>query len=317
MTPLAISVQHLVKEYPSDGNKNIRAVDNISFTIQPGQIYGLLGPNGAGKSTTIKILTTLIQPTSGTALINGIDVVSHPLEARRNICVVLQDNAVDAFLSVRNNFITYGKFQGMTRKEIDKQYGKIAELFGLTDVMDQRAMDLSGGMKRRVQVAKIFFSNKPVIFLDEATTGMDTFNKRTTIAAIREEAAKGRTIVLTTHMLEEAEELCDAVTIINHGRVIAGGTTGEIKAMGLQIFYLTLKFKEISNQLKDALEKIGPLKMEIAHSNIELSVREHRVALEVLAIAQQMGSLVHFEISSASLEDVFVELIDAGKGAVS
>jgi len=307
---LAISIQNLVKEFPRTGEQPIHAVDDISFDVQKGQIFGLLGPNGAGKSTTIKILTTLIPPTSGTVVVNGYDVVKQSLDVRKNICVVLQENAVEVFLTVRHNFLTFGKFHGMTAAEIEKKMGRIVELFGLNDVLNQKPIDLSGGLKRRLQVAKIFLIDKPVVFLDEATTGMDTFNKRATIRAIKEEAQRGRTIVLTTHMIEEAEELCDELVIINHGKIIAKGTTDDVKKLGLQMFYLSLKFNEMEKDLEEMMHKFSPVKMDIVDNEVSLTVHEHHTALKILSLAQSSGALKHFEISTASLEDVFVELLD-------
>ncbi len=299
-----------MKEYPRKKLPPLRAVDDISFDVERGHIFGLLGPNGAGKSTTIKILTTLIPPTSGTVLINGFDVVRQPLEVRKNLCVVLQENAVEVFLTVKHNLLTYGRFLGMTSAQINAKMGRIVELFGLTEVLDQKPIDLSGGMKRRVQVAKIFLVGAPIVFLDEATTGMDTFNKRATISAIKEEARTGRTIVLTTHMLEEAEELCDSIAIINHGRVIAGGSTGDVKKMGLQMFYLNLKFTELNAELQTLLRQFSPVAVEAVNNEVTLTLKDHETALSILSMAQSSGRLKHFEISMATLEDVFVELID-------
>jgi ABC-2 type transport system ATP-binding protein len=309
----AISIKNLIKEYPRKNEQSIRAVDDLSFDVQQGQIFGLLGPNGAGKSTTIKVLTTLIPPTSGTVLVNGFDVVTQSLDVRKNICVVLQENAVEMFLTVRHNFLTFGKFHGMSASDIEKKMGRIVELFGLEEVLNQKPIDLSGGLKRRVQVAKIFLVNTPIVFLDEATTGMDTFNKRATVKAIKEEAQRGRTIVLTTHMLEEAEELCDEIVIINHGKIIANGTTDDVKKLGLQMFYLSLKFNEMEKDLEDMIHKFSPVEMDIVNNEVSITVREHNTALKILSLAQSSGALKHFEISTASLEDVFVQLLDRKK----
>ncbi len=306
----AISVQKLVKEYPRPDGGVLRAVDDISFTVEQGRIFGLLGPNGAGKSTTIKVLTTLLPPTSGTVLINGFDVVTRSLQVRNNLCVVLQENAVEVFLTVRHNFLTFGRFHGLSAAQVEKKMGRVVELFGLQEVLNQKPIDLSGGLKRRVQVAKMFLVDKPVVILDEATTGMDTFNKRATVNAIREEAQTGRTIILTTHMLEEAEELCDSIAIINHGRIVAGGTMDEVKKMGLQMFYLTLKFNEIGKELQELVQKFAPVKLDIVDNQVSVTVREHHTALNILSLAESTGALKHFEITTASLEDVFVELID-------
>lgn len=310
METAALSIQNLVKEYRRNGKEVLRAVDGISFDVRKGEIFGLLGPNGAGKSTTIKILTTLIQPTSGAALVNGFDVVTQSNDVRKNICVVIQENAVDTYLTVKSNFLTFGKFHGLTRKETEMRAKRVVELFDLQGVLDQRAMDLSGGMKRRVQVAKMFIADPPIVFLDEATTGMDTFNKRATIAAIKAESMRGRTIVLTTHMLDEAEELCDSIAIINHGKIVAKGTTGDVKKMGLEMFYLSLKVKEMTKELEEELRQHAPIKMETKESDIELTIRDHDTALKILSILHSRGLLLNFEMSSASLEDVFVALLD-------
>lgn len=315
MNSTAIAIHRLVREYRRADGKPFRAVDDISLDVEKGKIFGLLGPNGAGKSTTIKILTTLLQPTSGTALVNGFDVVAQPVHVRNSICVVIQENAVDTYLTVRNNFLTFGKFHGLSRSEADRRSGRVIELFGLNEVLNQKAMDLSGGMKRRLQVAKMFFVDKPIVFLDEATTGMDTFNKRTTIAAIKEESSRGRTIVLTTHMLDEAEELCDAIAIMNHGRIIASGTTGEVKKMGLEMFYFNLKVQELTKELRDALTLLDPIKMETKENDITLTIRDQKKALGVLSQLQSGGMLLHFEMTSATLEDVFVALLDKQNAA--
>ncbi|MCK9410004.1 MAG: ABC transporter ATP-binding protein, partial [Bacteroidetes bacterium] len=137
----AIDVQNLVKEYRRTDGTLLRAVDDISFSVERGSIFGLLGPNGAGKSTTIKVLTTLIPPTSGTMLINGYDVVRQPLDVRKNLCVVLQENSVEVFLTVRHNFLTFGKFHGMTSSQIEAKMGRVIELFDLREVMNQKPID--------------------------------------------------------------------------------------------------------------------------------------------------------------------------------
>ena len=310
----AISVTNLIKEYPRSKETPLRAVDGISFNVESGRIFGLLGPNGAGKSTTIKILSTLVLPTSGTVLVNGFDVVRQPLDVRKNLCVVLQENAVEVFLTVRHNFLTFGRFHGLSPQQTERKMDRVVELFNLQEVIGQKPIDLSGGLKRRVQVAKMFLVDTPIVILDEATTGMDTFNKRATINAIREEAHHGRTIILTTHMLEEAEELCDSIAIINHGRIVASGTTDDVKKMGLQMFYLSLKFSEMGKEIEELLLKFTPVKLEIVNNEANLTVREHNIALSILSLAQSSGALKHFEISTASLEDVFVELIDGKKG---
>ena len=310
----AIEVTDLVKVYQTKNRGSLRAVDGISFSVRQGEIFGLLGPNGAGKSTTIKILTTLLLPTSGSARILGYDVVAQPLEVRRQICVVVQENAIELYLSVRNNFKTFGRFHGLSTREIELRCDRVSELFGLREYLGEKGSDLSGGLKRRVQVAKMFLIDKPIVFLDEATTGMDTFNKRATVNAIKEESRKGRTVILTTHMLDEAEELCTSLAIVNHGKMIASGSIGQVKSLGLKLLYLTLSFDKVSEKTLKAIEKAKPVKIEVHDSTVEVTVREEALALKILNTAERLGPLKQFEITSASLEDVFVEMIDKKAG---
>ena len=311
----AIEVENLVKDYTKRNRPPVRAVDGLTFTVERGRIFGLLGPNGAGKTTTIKVLTTLLPPTAGAARVLGFDVTSQPLDVRKQICVVVQENAIELHLSVRNNFRVFGRFHGLSWNEIERGTDRVSELFDLRSHLNEKGFDLSGGLKRRVQVAKTFLVHKPVVFLDEATTGMDTFNKRTTVQAIREESRKGRTIVLTTHILDEAEALCDSVAIMNHGSLIAYGSVEEVKAAGLRLLSLTLSFEQLTDQLLALLRSFNPLSIDVRNTTVEISLRDDAAALDLLAAARQHGQLRHFEITSASLEDVFVQLLDKKGGA--
>ena len=314
-TTAAIEVNNLVKVYTRKNQPPVRAVDGLSFTVQRGEIFGLLGPNGAGKTTTIKILTTLLAPTEGTARVSGCDVVRDPLGVRKQICVVVQENALELHLSVRNNFRVFGRFHGLSAHEIQLRMGRICELFSLTEFLNAKGMDLSGGLKRRVQVAKTFLIDKPVVFLDEATTGMDSINKRATIQAVKEETRKGRTIVLTTHILDEAEVLCDRVAIMNHGKLITLGSIHEVKGAGLRLLSLTLTVREATPSLLETIRSFQPVSVEIRNSVIEVIMRDEEETLRLLAAARKQKGFLHFEITSASLEDVFLQLIDHQTGS--
>ena len=240
----------------------------------------------------------------------GHDVAVEPLEVRRNICVVVQDDAVELYLSVRNNLVSFGRFHGLSRNEIDSRIGRVVELFGLQDYLKQQPIDLSGGMRRRVQVAKMFLVETPVVFLDEATTGMDPLSKRATLNAIKEESRGGRTIVLTTHILEEAEELCTSLAILNHGRVIALGTVEEVKAKTVWPYYLWMTFEKMTKSLREKLQKIPAVKSEFKNRSVEFTLKDQQTALRTVMSIQKTSLLQHFEITGASLEDVFVELLD-------
>src|SRR2546425_891488 len=195
----------------------------MSFGVARGTIFGLLGPNGAGKTTILKALTTHNRPTAGRARVLGTDVVVQPLEVRRRISVVLQETAIEQFLSVRDNLLTFARFHGLDSALARRRAEEVLERFHLAPEADRKAIDLSGGYRRRVQVAKVFMVTTPVLFLDEFSTGMDPILKRAVMGYLREEARQGRTIVLTTQILSEAEELCDDILIMNKGRQVARG----------------------------------------------------------------------------------------------
>jgi len=310
----AIEVSNLVKVFEKRGSLPVRALDGISFTVRRGEIFGLLGPNGAGKTTTIRILTTLLKPTGGRAIVGGNDVQLSPLAVRRQLCVVLQENAVELFLSVLDNLRTFGRFHGMTTQELPKRIDHVLALFGLDEVRNIKAIDLSGGIKRRLQVAKVFLTQKPIVFLDEATTGMDALNKRATLGAIREEARKGRTIVLTTHLLEEAEELCDDLAIINHGAVVARGSVESVKRLGLGYVMLRLEFSRVTRALERWLKSLSPLRLEVKGRCVEMTISREVNLVTLLARIHKEHAVRSFEVAGASLEDVFVELLDKAKG---
>src|SRR2546425_5810043 len=219
MSEAALEVENLVKVYHSRRQPPVRAVDGMSFSVARGTIFGLLGPNGAGKTTILKALTTLNRPTAGRARVLGFDVVAQPLEVRRRISVVLQETAIEQFLSVRDNLLTFARFHGLDSALARRRTEEVLERFHLAPEADRKAIDLSGGYRRRVQVAKVFMVTTPVLFLDEFSTGMDPILKRAVMGYLREEARQGRTIVLTTQILSEAEELCDDILIV---KVAAG-----------------------------------------------------------------------------------------------
>ena len=227
----AIRVENLRKTFHKRGATAVNAVDGLSFAVPAGHIFGLLGPNGAGKTTTLRILTTLIRPTSGSAVVAGVDVVRDPLGVRRRIVVVTQESAAEIFLSVRDNLLTFARFHGLTGPAMRAKIDEVMDRFGLTSEASRKAMDLSGGFRRRIQVAKALLVDTPIVFLDEFSTGMDPILKRAVMDLLRAEAARGRTIVLTTQILTEAESLCDDILIINHGREIARGDVDTIKAL--------------------------------------------------------------------------------------
>jgi ABC-2 type transport system ATP-binding protein len=232
MSDVAIRVENLVKVFrPSRRAAEVRAVDDLSFAVGRGAIFGLLGRNGAGKTTTLRVLTTLVRPSAGRASVLGYDVVRDSREVSRRIVVVIQEQAAELFLTVRENLLTFARFHGRSGAEIRQRAERVLDDLGLRPEAHRKVQDLSGGFRRRVQVAKIFMVDTPVVFLDEFSTGMDPILKRSVMGLLREQARQGRTIVLTTQILHEAEALCDDILIINRGREIARGDVPAIKAL--------------------------------------------------------------------------------------
>lgn len=304
----AIDVRHLVRRYGT-GLRAVTALDGLSFAVSPGTIFGLLGPNGAGKSTTLKILTTQIRPTSGVALVAGFDVVRQPLDVRRRIAVVIQEQAADLLLSARDNLTGFARFHGLARADIRVRADRVLRDFGLEAYAGQKVQDMSGGFKRRVQVAKIFMVDTPVVFLDEFSTGMDPLLKRSVMAALRAEADRGRTIVLTTQILSEAEELCDDILIVNRGREVARGDLHALKLLSSGVYEISLTFEAVPAGLEAELAARQPLRLAVSRTTVEVALKEREA--DVLALVSQLaarGSVLRVEIGGASLEDVFVEL---------
>ena len=310
----AISVRDLVKLYARRGQPTVRALDGLSFDVARGAIFGLLGPNGAGKTTLVRVLSTLTRPSSGTASVLGHDVVAAPLEVRRRISVVIQETAVELFLSVRDNLGTFARFHGVRLADIQARAERVLDDFGLAGDAHRKVIDLSGGFKRRVQVAKVFMVDTPVVFLDEFSTGMDPILKRSVMEKLRREAAGGRTIVLTTQILNEAEELCDDILILNHGRQAARGDLHTLKLLSQGVYDVTVTFDQVPPGIEEQLAATHPIRLSISQNTVEMTVKEDRGGiLAVVGALAARGRVLRLEVSGASLEDIFVELTDGGR----
>ncbi len=310
MNEPALLVESLAKTYRRRRAAPVRAVDGLSFQVRAGAIFGLLGPNGAGKTTTLKILNTLIAPTSGRASILGFDVVDRGLEVRRRISVVLQESAVDLFLGVRDNLLTYARFHRIDARAARRQADAVLERFQLAGAADRKVMDLSGGQRRRVQVAKVFMVDTPVVFLDEFSTGMDPLLKRAVMELLRAEAQRGRTIILTTQILTEAEELCDDILIMNGGRQVARGDLHALKLLSDGVKEVSLTFDRLPDGLEAELRALAPLHVSISQNTVELGLKMPEAqVLELVSRLAARGTVLRLEVSGASLEDVFVSLM--------
>ena len=220
----AIEVTSLSKSYGG-----IMAVDGIDLRVEKGKIFGFLGPNGAGKTTTMKMLTTLIPPSSGTMTILGIDGTKSPLEIRKKIGVVLQQPSYEPTLSVEKSLEKYGMMWNVDRKIRKSRVEELLVAFDLVDIRKKKNDDISIGQRRRVQVAREFMHDMDLLFLDEPTVGLDPSARRGLLDFIKSKVRDGLTIFFTTHILEEAEYLCDDIAIINKGKIIAVDTPDDLK----------------------------------------------------------------------------------------
>lgn len=222
----AVEARQLTKAYPG----GVTALNGMDITVEPGTVFGLLGPNGAGKSTTVKILTTLARPDSGTATVAGHDVLRHPDRVRRAIGVVAQNSGADPGASGRENLRLQGRLYGLRGTGLDRRVAELLDRFTLTDAADRRVKGYSGGMRRRLDVALGLVHRPEVLFLDEPTTGLDPQARGAMWDEIgRLSGEEGLTILLTTHYLEEADRLAERVAIVDRGRVVVEGTPDSLK----------------------------------------------------------------------------------------
>ncbi|HEU0212994.1 MAG TPA: ATP-binding cassette domain-containing protein [Jiangellaceae bacterium] len=225
----AIIAEGLVKTFGS-GDKAVKAVAGVDLVVPKGSVVGLLGPNGAGKTTMVRMLTTLLRPDAGTAVVAGHDVVAEPQAVRARIGLSGQFAAVDENLTGRENLWLFGRLYQLTSAEAARRAGELLDQFGLADAADRVAKTYSGGMRRRLDLAGSLITHPEVLFLDEPTTGLDPGSRLDLWDVIRERAQEGSTILLTTQYLEEADALADRIIVIDHGAIIAAGTADELKA---------------------------------------------------------------------------------------
>lgn len=302
-----IEVEHLSKSYG-----DVKAVDDVVLSIKSGQVFGFLGPNGAGKSTTIKLLTTLILPSSGSLTILGIDAIKHPLQIRHKIGVVLQQPSYEPTLSVEKSLDKYGMMWNVPKIERKKRMEQLLKDFDLLDIRKKRNEDLSIGQRRRVQVAREFMHDMDLLFLDEPTVGLDPSARRKLLDYLKNKIKTGLTIFYTTHILTEAEYLCDQIAIIDKGKILTVDTPEALKKrFG--------KEKTVKIHLSEKHIKIIPLLLGIPDCKIDFdtgtniiihSEQSELVLLQILRILNE--NKIDIEDLSAvptNLEEIFLKMV--------
>ncbi len=302
----AIEAERLTKYYG-----DLLAVDHISFTIEEGELFGFLGPNGAGKTTTVRMLSGLTRISEGQARVGGFDVRRQTKEVKAHIGVVQDTSNLYLDLSVYDNLMFAAQIHGVPRHQRHKRVMELLEMFGLASRKDQRFAALSRGLKRRLTIAAALVHDPPILFLDEPTLGLDVKSRRLMHRLIKELHAKGTTIFLTTHYIEEADRLCDRIAIVNHGRILLADTPERIKrkAQGEQI--VRVSFDGGGDELPEQLRGLAHVdSVEAMGDGFELrSERVSELLLELADFARSHGlRIISLNTAGPTLEDAFAQL---------
>ncbi|MBI3642070.1 MAG: ABC transporter ATP-binding protein [Thaumarchaeota archaeon] len=302
-----IVANSLTKSYGS-----IMAVDGIDLSVNSGKIFGFLGPNGAGKTTTIKLLTTLIAPTSGTINILGMDAIRHPLDVRKKIGVVLQQPSYEPTLSVEKSLEKYGMMWNVERKTRNDRVEELLSAFDLQEIRKMKNDDLSIGQRRRVQVAREFMHDMELLFLDEPTVGLDPSARRGLLDFIKKKVKEGLTIFFTTHILNEAEYLCDEVAIINKGKIIAVDTPNELKNKFGREKTIKIRIPETKKDVQGLLIDVKDYEIDF-NSGTNITIRSNdseEVLLKILQILTANNiSIEDLSVMPTTLEEIFLTVV--------
>ncbi|MBA3725013.1 MAG: ATP-binding cassette domain-containing protein [Armatimonadetes bacterium] len=239
-----ITVDSLTKHFVDSKRGIVRAVEGVSFESQPGEIFGLLGANGAGKTTLMRMLSTVITPTSGSATISGYDVVRDAAQVRRNIGFMSSTTALYTRLTAKEMIVYMGRLYGLGGRDLDRRVAEVIQMLQIADFQHRLCDKISTGQKQRVSLARTILHDPPVLFFDEPTAGLDVLASRTIMEFIEERRTSGKTVVFCTHIMSEAERLCDRICVLHNGKVAAIGTLDELKTMtgeeGLEKVFLSL-----------------------------------------------------------------------------
>lgn len=309
-----VSAHQMKKTYASKSGP-VHALDGLDIEIEQGTVRGLLGPNGAGKTTAVKVLSTLLRADSGEAFVAGVDVNADPAEVRRRIGASGQYAAVDERLTARENLLMVGRLYHLGSRRSRERADELLHAFDLIEAADRPLKGFSGGMRRRVDLAGALVINPPVLFLDEPTTGLDPQARLGLWDVIRERAAEGTTVLLTTQYLEEADQLADQISVIDRGKVIAEGTADELKAsVGGRRVQLTLVADSDAARAAEILERHGQGSASIAGRGVTIQVEDATRALRLaLADIEEADIAIHEAgVRRPTLDDVFLTLTGHG-----
>lgn len=299
-----ISVSSLKKSYGA-----VLALKGISFDIKQGEFYGLLGPNGAGKTTTISIMSTLLEPDSGSVKIAGFDLKTNPTDCKKVIGVVPQEIALYNEMSAYDNLMFWGSLYNVAKGELKSRIDETLKLFGLYDRRNDKVKAYSGGMKRRINIASALLHQPKVLFMDEPTVGIDPQSRNLIFEVVEKLHKDGMTIVYTTHYMEEAERFCDRIGIIDNGQIIAQGTLNELKSLSKISETIVVSFLNLSD---DLFEKIysGSEGVKRHESDVYFATADVKkdLAAIVLKCSQAGLTISHIDIKKVNLETIFLSL---------
>jgi len=301
-----ISVEDLSKSYGP-----LRAVDGISFEVQKGELFGLIGPNGAGKTTTISMICGLLKPDAGRVVLNDLDIQESPIRVRRQLGVVPQEVALYEELSCRENLRFWGNLYGLTGTELQKAVDEILERVGLTDRAKDKVKKFSGGMKRRLNMAIGLIHKPAIVLLDEPTVGIDPQARINILDVVREIVAAGTTVLYTTHYLEEAEDLCDRVAIMDHGKILALGTVAELAKIAGDGDVLSIRGAFTVDQMEEHLvsrKDLTVLNLVENHAVVGLLKGRSNVSAILQTLFAAQISIEDISITQPSLQSVFLKL---------
>jgi ABC-2 type transport system ATP-binding protein len=302
-----ISAKNLTKSYGS-----LRAVNGIDLSVKSGQVFGFLGPNGAGKSTAIKLLTTLIPPSDGSLNILGVDAIAKPLDVRKKIGVVLQQPSYEPTLSVEKALEKYGMMWNVPKDERKKRTEQLLKDFDLNEIRKKRNEDLSIGQRRRVQVAREFIHDMDLLFLDEPTVGLDPSARRKLLDYLKSKVKTGLTIFYTTHVLTEAEYLCDEIAIIDKGKILTVDSPESLKTRFGQEKTIKIHITTKEDQISQILSGIKDCKIDF-NSGTNITIHSHKSELVLLQVLKALNeNEIEIEDLSAvptNLEEIFLKMV--------